>query len=331
VHLGSGRKGIDVPWVIRDVVNDINRAAGRRWQQLDPLLAEPRDMPAGCADPLVANGRNGRAAGFAVCRHQFWPADSLAQTWGTAMRFVLSPRLRDRDTLPVLDELLSQWREHLAGLPEAHEDDTAALVTWPSRDVTGVRALLGHGLQPMTVLAARPAGRLTAVSHTGNGTVVREAGPADLDAVASMELGVIKYDEQFGGSVLRPATADLVRADTRKTLAGRSSWTWLAERDGRPVGLVAVQPPEESTWVTVMTRVRPAAYLSTMFVAPGERGTGVGAALVKQAHAALDARGIAITLLHHSQVNPVSGPFWNRMGYRPLWTSWESRPAAALR
>jgi len=35
--------------------------------------------------------------------------------------------------------------------------------------------------------------------------------------------------------------------------------------------------------------------------------------------------------LHYAQVNPLSGPFWNRMGYRPLWTSWEARPAAALR
>jgi hypothetical protein len=36
-------------------------------------------------------------------------------------------------------------------------------------------------------------------------------------------------------------------------------------------------------------------------------------------------------LLHYAQVNPVSAPFWSRMGYRPLWTIWEARPAAALR
>jgi hypothetical protein len=24
-------------------------------------------------------------------------------------------------------------------------------------------------------------------------------------------------------------------------------------------------------------------------------------------------------------------PFWHRMGYRPLWTTWETRPAATLR
>ena len=30
-------------------------------------------------------------------------------------------------------------------------------------------------------------------------------------------------------------------------------------------------------------------------------------------------------------MNPLSAPFWSRMGYRPLWTGWEVRPAASLR
>ena len=37
------------------------------------------------------------------------------------------------------------------------------------------------------------------------------------------------------------------------------------------------------------------------------------------------------TLLHYAQASPVSGPFWHRQGYRPLWTTWPARPAAALR
>jgi hypothetical protein len=36
-------------------------------------------------------------------------------------------------------------------------------------------------------------------------------------------------------------------------------------------------------------------------------------------------------LLHYAQLNPLSAPFWNRMGYRPLWTGWEVRPAVSLR
>jgi GNAT superfamily N-acetyltransferase len=318
------------------VVRDINRAAGKRWQGIDPWLPVPVDLTPGCAEPLQVTRGNGRPVGFAVCRHQYEPANSLAQTWGTASRFVLTPRLRERDTLVGLDELLTQWRGHLTGLREAHADDTAALVTWPSREVSGVRALLWHGLQPMTVLAARPAGRTAldlrqAAGSERAGLVIREAGPDDLEAVTDMEMGVIRYDAQFGGSVPRPATEALVRADARTALAKQTTWSWLAEQDGYPVGLLAVQPPTEATWVGTMTCLKPAAYLQTLFVKPQQRGAGVGAALVRRAHAEVDAHGIAVTLLHHSQVNPVSGPFWCRMGYRPLWTSWEIRPAAAMR
>jgi len=317
-----------VPWVIRDVVRDINRASGKRWHGLDALLPLPGDLTPGCGEPFQVTGRSGRPAGFAVCRHQSFPDDSLSQTWGTAARYVLTPRIRDTDTAPALDDLLSQWHEHLSQLPQAHHDDTSALVTWPTRDVSGVRVLLRHGLQPMTVLAARPANRPVPARETD--FTIRHGTLADLDAVAVMEIGVIRYDEQFGGAVLRARTDELVHADTAIALGRQPDWFWLAERAGRPVGLLVVQPPADATWVAAMTGQGPAAYLSTLFVLQDERGMGAGAALVRAAHAQLDERGVAVTLLHHSQVNPLSGPFWNRMGYRPLWTSWEARPAASL-
>jgi GNAT superfamily N-acetyltransferase len=135
----------------------------------------------------------------------------------------------------------------------------------------------------------------------------------------------------FGGPVWRAATSRLVRDEIRASLARAESWTWLAERAGQPVGLLVAQPPSEAGWVAGMTSRSPAAYLQTMFVDGRERGTGIGAALVRNLHTRLDGMGVAVTLLHHSQVNPLSAPFWYRMGYRPLWTSWEARPASALR
>ncbi len=324
-----------MPWVVRDAVDDINRAVSRRWQGLDGLLPARAELPEGCAAPLVTAGVNGRPAGLAVCRHQHVPAGSLNQTWGAAGRFSLIPRLREADTSAALDDLLGQWRDHLAALPEAAADDTAAMVTWPARDVSGVNALVRHGLQALTVIAVRTAGRAApADRHEDNapdGLAIREAGPADLDAVTELEMGVIRYDAQFGATVLRPGTEALVRAETRAALAARPAWAWLAERDGRPVGLVHLQPPEHAGWIAGMTRGGTTAYLPTLFVRPGERGAGVGAALVRHAHAVLGARGVRATLLHYAQVNPLSGPFWNRMGYRPLWTGWEIRPAVSLR
>jgi GNAT superfamily N-acetyltransferase len=319
--------------VAQDEITEISEAAGRRWHDLDPLLPEPGDLADGCLPPLAAVGQHGRPAGLAVCRHQHVPADSLAQTWSMATKFVLTMWLRGPETLAAADDLLGQWREHLAGQPEAAADDTAAIVDWPARDVTGVLALQRHGLQPIAVVAARPAGRPTPAegAPVPRDLVMREAGPGDLDVVTEMEVGVIRYDAYFGGSIPRPATEALVRVGSSKSLGRRSSWIWLAEEAGRPVALTVVEPPPESSWIAGMTRPGATAYLQTMFVRPDRRGGGTGAALVRYVHDQLDARGIDVTLLHYAQVNPLSAPFWHRMGYRPLWTAWEARPASTLR
>ena len=320
-----------MPWVVRDAVRDINRMVARRWQAIDPLLPDPASLPTGCGAPLVVSGDNGRLAGLGVCVHHHITADSLNQTWGAADRFTLVPRLAGQDVGAPADLLLAQWREHLAGLGEARGADTSATVVWPSQDTTGVRAMLHHGLQPLTVIAVRLRPQAASAPGGAPGVSIRPAMSADEERILDLELRLIRYDMQFGGPVWRPATPRLVREEIRASLERRATWTWLAERAGRAVGLLVAQPPQEAGWIAGMTRASPAAYLQTMFVDHPERGTGIGSALVRYLHAQLDATGVAVTLLHHSQVNPLSAPFWYRMGYRPLWTSWEARPAGGLR
>ena len=321
-----------MPWVVREAVRDVNRAVGRRWHAIDPLLPDPGTLPAGCWAPLVATGDNGRVAGLGVCVHQHIPPQSLNQTWGAADRFTLVPRLPGQDIAASAGLLLSQWRDHLAGIGAARGPDTSASVVWPSLDITGIQALLRHGLQPLTVIAVRtrPNGPPSPLRRAF-GVTIRAAGPADEEQVLDLELRLIRYDLHFGGPVWREATARLVRDEIRASLAKADPWTWLAERNGRAVGLLVAQPPQDAGWIAGMTSKSPASYLQTMFVDAAERGTGIGAALVRNLHARLDGMGVAVTLLHHSQVNPLSAPFWYRMGYRPLWTSWEARPASALR
>jgi GNAT superfamily N-acetyltransferase len=80
-----------------------------------------------------------------------------------------------------------------------------------------------------------------------------------------------------------------------------------------------------------MTQLAPVAYLVLMVVLPGERASGIGADLVARLHHDVEAAGVALTLLHYEQLNPLSAPFWSQQGYRPLWTTWEARPARAVR
>ena len=249
-----------MPWVVREAVRDINRAVGRRWHGLDPLLPDPATLPAGCGEPLVVTAGNGRLAGLGVCVHQHIPAQALNQTWGAADRFTLVPRLAGQDVAESADLLLAQWRDHLAGVGAARGPDTSASVVWPSLDITGIQGLQRHGLQPVTVIAARtrPGGGVPpARPRAAFGVTIRDAGPGDEDQVLDLELRLIRYDMHFGGPVWRPDTARLVRDEIRASLARPATWTWLAERNSRAVGLLVAQPPQEAGWITGMTSRSP--------------------------------------------------------------------------
>jgi GNAT superfamily N-acetyltransferase len=142
---------------------------------------------------------------------------------------------------------------------------------------------------------------------------------------------IVRFDTHFGGVTERPGTPAAMEREAAGLLAGPEPWTWLAEQDGTAIGLLGAQRPEAATWIAPMVRAEPIAYLMLMMVVPGVRGGGLGTEMVTRAHREFDAAGVAATLLHYEQTNPLSVPFWSRQGYRPLWTSWEARPAAAIR
>src|ERR1043165_9776444 len=49
-----------MPWVVRDAVDDINRAVGRRWQGEDLWLPPRAGAPEGRAAPFAAGGGHRR-------------------------------------------------------------------------------------------------------------------------------------------------------------------------------------------------------------------------------------------------------------------------------
>jgi GNAT superfamily N-acetyltransferase len=321
-----------------DAAASVGARVIRRWQQIDPLLPLPGPASPHCGVPLAVSGRDGTAA-VGRCEHWAGAPGSLDLSWGAARRFQLSAAVAGPDVAGGLDKLLSLWRDHLLESPGTGDEDTAAVVNWPSRDVDGVAVLLRHGLDPLEVLAARTAprrpGRLPgspdarALRADGQPRI-RRAGTADIDTVARLGLEIIRFDSRFGTVNERAGTLDALRREAAGLVAGPAPWTWLAERDGEAVGMLAAQRPEAAGWIAPMAGRAPVAYLMLMFVQPGERGAGVGAALADRFHRTADAAGVAVTLLHYEQLNPLSAPFWSRQGYRPLWTTWQATPARAL-
>jgi GNAT superfamily N-acetyltransferase len=315
------------------VSSEFTAQVTRRWQAIDPLLPAPAPSPPGCDTVLTVTGTDGPPTAAGTCEHWVGDAESLDLSWGAARRFQLAPHIAGPDVAGALDGLLSQWHDHLAAVPETADEDTAALVVWPSRDIQGITTLLRHGLAPMEVIAARPTGRHPAdpPDAPARGLRIRRAGPADIDAVVRLGVEVIRFDAHFGGVTERPGTAAAMRREAAGLLAGPEPWTWLAERDGTAIGMLAAERPEAAGWIAPMVRLTPAAYLMLMFVLPGERASGVGGALTARLHQEVEAAGVAVTLLHYEQSNPLSVPFWSQQGYRPLWTTWAARPARTVR
>jgi GNAT superfamily N-acetyltransferase len=296
-------------------------AVADRWRALDPLLPVPR-APAAGQPTLPVPGAVG------VLNQREPEAGAPPPMWFAQRWFSLRPLVADPDVGAGLDRLLTGWARQVAAPAGAAGADSAAYVYVPSRETAAFPALARHGLSPYVVIAARRAGHPTPVPGPAQ---IRQAGPADLDAVAGLALTQARDEVAFGTAHDRPTASEQVRAEAERVLATPQRWVWLAEVDGRPVGLVTAAPPADTEWLAPYTDLRPVAYLSVAYVDPAVRGAGVGAALAAAAHAAFDAAGAAVALLHYGLLNPRSGPFWHRLGYRPLWTGWQARPAGTLR
>jgi GNAT superfamily N-acetyltransferase len=249
---------------------------------------------------------------------------TLDGTWNPAERHVLTVRIGADDPAAVMDTLLSRWSKTVHA--RAGEAESAAVLTWPSRDVELIPTFLAHGLVPRLVLAIRLAGRDSPDGATD--VVLRRATEADVDAVVAMELELVRWNQTLGQMTERPNTAELIQA---KHTADSRPWSWLAEVDGMPVGLLSVLNPDHAPWASGLSSAGHAVYLSDLMVRPGRRGAGAGTTLVQHVHRELDRAGYNAVLLHYLGMNPLAGPFWHRCGYRPLHTNWEVRPASQLR
>ena len=341
--MGIGQAGDAMSTLAADAAAAARAAVALRWQVVDPLLPVPSEPGATCGVDLTVTSDDGPVVACGACRHVKPKPGTLEIAWGAASQFALTPWVAGPDVGAALGQLLACWRAHLASLPDAADNDSAAVIRWPSRDIDGVRTLLAHGLRPLTVIAVRLAGRHNPVAATADtasdasargtgraGLRIRAADSGDLDAVEQLIMAMMQYDAHFGAVRVRTDTARAARELAAGVLAATDPWMWLAERDGVAVGFVQAEVRQAASWIASAVRPRPLAYLGQMSVLSAERGTGVGTALVEHVHREIDAIGAAVTLLHHAQLNPLSAPFWSRMGYRPLWTLWEVRPAASL-
>ncbi|MGH3858810.1 N-acetyltransferase family protein [Actinokineospora sp.] len=297
------------------------RAQSTRFASLDPLLPAAVDPPPG--DLLTAALPDGEQVSAVLTRTLIQPGTPQS-LWSAFEVFELHPLLGATDG-DALDPLLRAWPSKL-GVTSA---DTACVVTWPSRDAAAAKALLAHGFVPLSVLAVRTAP--PPAREPTPGVAVRRATRADLDVLVKSALAEVAYSAQVGGAVPRPDAPAVKRAALRAHLT-QGDPIWLAERDGVAVGHAEGWHTDSVPGSWAETRVRHGrwGYVNCLSVRPDARHAGVGQALMAVAHAELSPRTVG-SFLYYNPPNPLSPVFWARQGYRPLWTVWEVRPAAALR
>ncbi|MEJ2869404.1 GNAT family N-acetyltransferase [Actinomycetospora sp. OC33-EN08] len=300
-----------------------------RFAALDPRLPEAAAPPPG--DIVVVGTPPHRVAG--VITHHSWPAGSGPLLWSAAQVSELHPVVGAAGHAP-LHALVEAWRGRM--LPAVlREPDSAATVTWPSRDVVATRVFLDHGLVPLAVLAVRPPGAVASPPPDA-GLEIRRADDGDVDACVRLALEELAYSSQVGGSVVR-ADAEAVKRTVIRDRLGRGEPTWIALRRGRAVGMMECGRAESTpgTWLAGLLPEGAWGYVNCASVTAAERGSGVGHQLLAAALPELDAATSDVpprgTYLYYNPPNPLSSVFWPRAGYRPLWTLWEVRPAGGLR
>jgi GNAT superfamily N-acetyltransferase len=314
-----------VSWLNITVFDAIVAAHQARLRGLDPLLPHRNPLPLSLSGqaPILVEGAVGYAHRIRIA------VDTPAADWSTLDEHRLVARVGGPDPVAAMDRLLTGWAEAVHANATVEDRDSAAMLGWPSRDTEMTQLFLDRGLILLRVLAARQAGRPSLETTTR--AVIRPIRQGDLDDVVKLHVEQVLWGTHFGGSFLRATTAEVARREYASKLERDQPWTWIAEQDGRAVGMITVTPPELAGWVAGLSSAGTPAYVGSTVVLADCRADGLGTALVAHAHAALDRAGVDLTLLHYAPLNPLSAPFWHRCGYRPLWNWWVINPASRLR
>ncbi|MBO9627372.1 MAG: GNAT family N-acetyltransferase [Microbacterium sp.] len=277
------------------------------------------------AGTLLAR-RGGVVAEGVASFAEYAPGESEA-LWGSLRRHTLELVCADgadHARREAVGEVLDRWLELAAETEEPGDEESSCTLTLPSADSALVRTVLSRGFAPVTIDAVR---RLAATPPTeeetlGDGVVLRRATASDLDALAAFDARLLAHEADFGAVTWREGAEDVLRSSMRGRLSDWPHWTWLIEQDGRSVGYVHAFPDHPDA----VDSPSPA-YLDAMYLASDVRGVGLGRRVVDAVHGALARQGATAVRLDYSVANSQSGPFWSRVGYRPLTTTWQRRPA----
>jgi GNAT superfamily N-acetyltransferase len=139
------------------------------------------------------------------------------------------------------------------------------------------------------------------------GFSVRQAGSEDIDAAMTLAFTIFDHQAEAPTWAGAPAPPEgEARASYSEYLADPDVTYFLAERDGEPLGHLALERESEST-----------IYLSIAATAPEARGLGVGKVLTEIALAWAYEQGYGTCVTDWRSANLLSARFWPNRGFSP--------------
>lgn len=296
-------------------IHELLRVKAERLEALDPRLRLTR-MPKADTSALVAVDANGMVGAH------------------------LLPELVELDEN---DEMRSFAADRAVTWRELAANDTAAVAAvvdavrvagagdatmWPAAEAEAAPFFALFGLEPVFAFALGDPGPLA----PGPVATVRLARPADTDAVSALHVGEVAFHEAHTRHVrvvqgLEPAFRS--RLEQIWSGADDASIVHVLEVDGAVAGMC------ESMLQTIRHeggQLPPGryGYLNSVAVASPLRGHGFGRTLVSTVINDLAAHGVDGYSLWFALHNPLASQVWPKLGFRPLWISYERRVPVSL-
>ena len=144
------------------------------------------------------------------------------------------------------------------------------------------------------------------------GVSVRRATPGDLDAVVALRLALLReYREHPVYGRIRRDAEDVAHDVFARQLAAEHETTFVAESDGKPVGLMRCAEMVSSP-LFVPDRY---CYVSSVYVRPDHRRRGVLRALFARAREWCAERGLTEMRLHSVGDRASASAAWDALGF----------------
>lgn len=278
--------------------------------------------------PFVAFDESGHVRGYALPAIWALKPDSILLSFLTPRNGIVKNL-----TLPAPQDATAVLRAMLAALDTfwRSADTTGALIRWPTGDSWLEPFLVEHRFQLDSVCALRPLEPFfTARPSLPPSLNVRHALPGDEEALVQLFEAELLFHAPY---------IPFVRSGPRVLQAFRAKLgkIWAGLQEGAPLVLVAERAHEvvamaELTLLQVEPSDEPGltppgryCCIDNMSVRDDLQGQGVGRVLVQAIADALPTFQSHLDgyALWFNPANPKASRFWSRLGFQPLWTTYQ--------